>query len=429
MDMKKVYKQLTGVDIDDQKQIWFSQGDERAKGYYGEYLVFCELYKYVKGNCKILMNLNVPTGDGKTTEIDLLLIHETGLYVFEIKNYKGTIYGNGNDNIWTQYFRTVKNNVFKNPILQNEYHIKAIKNMFRGIPINSFIVFTDPDCDIRVKDINSDIAVCTLSNLNRVLNYRISSIQQKYSMEEIDTIFNELSKYSSMQEVVEINGEAAPFISWLNPIISKLEEEKKKYIEYSNQQKKNMYIGIIINVVVAILCIVFAIFSINTIKSNYVAKINEAQNNYNLELNKFKQNFKHVDEIGNEYVDKLNEYVKVSNIYITKLSDNAVSFSAELSMNNDIYGALLTENSKYIVMTTDGKVLEYDVFGKHLYYNYFGYMFGKSVREHLKLEKAQFYGVNKADISYIKITNIELFKLDMTRTKVRDNLELELYSK
>ena len=98
-------------------------------------------------------------------------------------------------------------------------------------------------------------------------------------------------------------------------------------------------------------------------------------------------------------------------------------------MNNDIYGALLTENSKYIVMTTDGKVLEYDVFGKHLYYNYFGYMFGKSVREHLKLEKAQFYGVNKADISYIKITNIELFKLDMTRTKVRDNLELELYSK
>ena len=127
--MKKVYKQLTNVDIDDQKRIWFSQGNERAKGYYGEYLVFCELYKYINGNCKILMNLNIPTGDGKTTEIDLILIHETCIYVFEIKNYKGTIYGNGNGEIWTQYFRTAPNNVFRNPILQNEYHIKAINNM------------------------------------------------------------------------------------------------------------------------------------------------------------------------------------------------------------------------------------------------------------------------------------------------------------
>lgn len=38
------------------------------------------------------MNLNIPIEDGKTTEIDLLMIHETGIYVFEIKHYKGTIY-------------------------------------------------------------------------------------------------------------------------------------------------------------------------------------------------------------------------------------------------------------------------------------------------------------------------------------------------
>ena len=63
MDIKKVYKQLTGVDIEDQKHIW----DERGKGYYGEFAVFCELYKHVIGTGKILMNLNIPVENGRTT--------------------------------------------------------------------------------------------------------------------------------------------------------------------------------------------------------------------------------------------------------------------------------------------------------------------------------------------------------------------------
>ncbi|MCI8554207.1 MAG: NERD domain-containing protein [Clostridiales bacterium] len=100
MDIKEIYNNLTNVNIDNQKELW----DARGKGYYGEYLVFCELYKQISGNCKILMNLDIPTRNGKTTEVDLLLIHETGIYVFEIKHYQGTIYGKDTDNTWTQYF-------------------------------------------------------------------------------------------------------------------------------------------------------------------------------------------------------------------------------------------------------------------------------------------------------------------------------------
>ena len=41
-DLKKEYKQLTNVDIEEQKRIW----DERGKGYYGEYLVLQELCRF-----------------------------------------------------------------------------------------------------------------------------------------------------------------------------------------------------------------------------------------------------------------------------------------------------------------------------------------------------------------------------------------------
>ena len=101
-DLKKIYQEMTSVDLDEQKRIW----DERGKGYYGEFLVMQDLYLYLRGESKLLMNLEIPADDGKKTEIDLLLIHETGLYVFEVKYYKGTIYGKYDDSSWTQYFRT-----------------------------------------------------------------------------------------------------------------------------------------------------------------------------------------------------------------------------------------------------------------------------------------------------------------------------------
>ena len=84
MNISETYKKLTGVDIEQQKYMW----DERGKGYYGEFLVFREIYSYISGCCKILMNIEIPTLEGGTTEIDLVMIHETGLYVFEIKHYK-----------------------------------------------------------------------------------------------------------------------------------------------------------------------------------------------------------------------------------------------------------------------------------------------------------------------------------------------------
>ncbi|MBE7002578.1 MAG: NERD domain-containing protein [Ruminococcaceae bacterium] len=421
MDTKTVYEQLTNVNIEQQKQIW----DERGKGYYGEYLLFCELYRSVSGNSKILMNLNIPTDNSKTTEIDLILIHETGLYVFEIKHYKGTIYGKDSDAIWTQYFRTVQNSKFKNPINQNRYHILALKKLFPDMPMHSCIVFTNHDCDIRVANSNDEISVCTLSNINRTLKNRFLNSTSKYSMEDIDSIFVKLSAYSQMKEPVTINHTEADFFSWVQPTITKLEEKKDEVENLKStwnnnikQLKKTRIKGIIANIIVAILCVVLA--------TAYCSSVIQKNNDI---LAEFKQNFLHIDEIDNKYIDALNSYVDVSNISLKPLTDDAVTFSARIAITNDIYGIALTENSKYIVITNSGKVFEYDVFGEHLRYSRIGNMIGKGIRGYGDLANVQFYGIsNTEDISYIKITNIELFKLDVSRTIVKDKLEIELYS-
>lgn len=436
MDIKKIYNELTSVDIDEQKQLW----DERGKGYYGEFILFCDLYSQVPGVCKILMNLNVPTADGKTTEIDLLMIHETGIYVFEVKHYKGTIYGDDSGNVWTQYFRTTKNSTFKNPILQNDYHITAIKNLFPNIPVSSIIVFTNRDCNLKITNNNPNISVCELSNLSRTLNQKLSSNPVVYSIEEIDSIFIKLSKYSQMKEPVMIDGIEKSFMSWLEPSLLMLTTKNKELeneINTSHHQRKSFILFASITILIFL---IFGSIALNSIKQNYNYKISnlednynnklsDLETNYNHELEKFKQNFLHIDEFDNEYIEMLNDFVDVTNISLVRATNNSIAFTARLSMNTDFYAISIQKNSKYIVMTKDDKVYEYDVFGKHLSYNAYYNTVGKGYRDYGDLAKAHFWGLSVSDVKYIKITNIKLFKLDSLKTIIKDDLDLELYKK
>ena len=97
-------------------------------GRFGEYLT----YKYLQsltGYKRFLFNLYIPKGKGETTEIDVLLLHESGIYVFESKNYSGWIFGTETQPYWTQTLpgkrKNVHKNHFYNPILQNKAHLKS----------------------------------------------------------------------------------------------------------------------------------------------------------------------------------------------------------------------------------------------------------------------------------------------------------------
>ena len=80
-------------------------------------------------------------------------------------------------------------------------------------------------------------------------------------------------------------------------------------------------------------------------------------------------------------------------------------------------------------MTTSNKVYEYNVFGSHLSYNRYNNIISKKIRESATLKEIQFFGINKDEIEYIKITNIDLLNTDTTHSTIKSNLELELYKK
>ena len=127
--------------------------------------------------------------------------------------------------IIAQYFRTTKNSHFKNPVLQNSYHINAIEQLIK-IKASSVIVFTNSLCNLYVKNNDNDVIICKLNDLALELNDKIKNKEVVYSMEDIDELFTKLKVYSPIQEKVIIDGKEEELSYWLEPFICQLKKKK-----------------------------------------------------------------------------------------------------------------------------------------------------------------------------------------------------------
>lgn len=144
------------------------------KGRYGEYLTYRYLSAYEKQGAKFLFNCYLPRENGETTEIDVLMISRSGIYVFESKNYSGWIFGDAKGKNWTQTLpqgRKSHKEHFLNPVKQNQLHIKWLKQYFQDetVPIHSVVVFSER-CTLKKVDVSgSDATVVKRDRLYRTV--------------------------------------------------------------------------------------------------------------------------------------------------------------------------------------------------------------------------------------------------------------------
>lgn len=429
-DIEKTYYELTGINIHEQRSLW----DERGKGYYGEFKVFKILYRVIEGNCKILMNLQIPASNGKTTEIDLVLIHETGVYVFEAKHYKGTIYGKDTDLTWTQYFRTASNQVFNNPIRQNQYHIEALRKMFPDLPIHSFIVFTNSECELKINNSNSNVTVCKIYELPYNLN-SMTALPVVFDMEQIDKFFETLSKFSPMvNQCVTVDGVAVPFSNYIDELIQENQQYKKNlenaYTKSTNDNKKKVRKVIFVSVATCFILLMCCIIICLEFNQYCKERINIAQN----ELDDFASKFEHVEDFNNGNIKVSKDLIAVSEVILEESADleNTVNLSCLLTYQGGRYGVAFGKEAKIIVILKDGSVKEYDVYNTTFPYSQ-DYRLGKSgvwVNQEWQFPVHELYGVNISEISYIKLSNLTIWtQVDTYDTKEFTNAyEIELYT-
>jgi len=114
----------------------------RFRGNIGEALIANAISDGFQRPHVLLNNVTLENRLG-TTQIDHILVADTGIFVIETKHYSGWIFGHPDDPQWTQVIYTRKSR-FQNPIRQNYGHVKALQ-AFLSQSANSFIplvVFT-----------------------------------------------------------------------------------------------------------------------------------------------------------------------------------------------------------------------------------------------------------------------------------------------
>lgn len=78
----------------------------------------------IRTKYKVLNNITLQT-DGRTTQIDHVVVSNLGLFVIETKNYKGWIIGDEYSEYWTQVIYKRKEKLY-NHIRQNYGHLMAL---------------------------------------------------------------------------------------------------------------------------------------------------------------------------------------------------------------------------------------------------------------------------------------------------------------
>ena len=168
-------------------------------GTYGETLTESALNSdSINGYKIIFRNLLIPYRD-RTTEIDLLMVHEKGIFVFESKNYSGWIFGKFNQLKWTQSLPHGEKYQFYNPIMQNQTHIKALSEVLQ-LPVSyffSYIVFSER-CELKsVPDNTEQVSIVRRPKMIQRLCQQLDTLPELYTLPVMESIATIIRKFAN----------------------------------------------------------------------------------------------------------------------------------------------------------------------------------------------------------------------------------------
>lgn len=140
-----------------------------SKGNKGEHRIAKILFSLSANEYKVLNDIMLCTKNGRTTQIDHVVVSCYGIFVIETKNYSGWIFGKENAEYWTQVIYKVKYK-FRNPVKQNQAHVLALKDLlaeYKNIAYFPIVAFAG---NAELKNVQSKTPVIYSKNLLRLIH-------------------------------------------------------------------------------------------------------------------------------------------------------------------------------------------------------------------------------------------------------------------
>lgn len=188
----------------------------RIKGYMGEKAISAILAMLDSNKYKVINDV-VLCVEGKTSQIDHVVVSNYGIFVIETKNYKGLIYGDDYSDYWTQVIFKRKEKLY-NPVRQNYGHVQALKQHlveYPDIPYIPIVVFS----------INADLKVKTNSEV-------VYSVNLLKTIKKYETILiSDYDKDLIYSKIMELNNNTKEVRKQHVQAIHKRKEEKEIKID------------------------------------------------------------------------------------------------------------------------------------------------------------------------------------------------------
>jgi len=164
-------------------------------------------FQLPKDTYHILNDIALRLPDGSTTQIDHIIVSRYGIFVIELKNYQGWIFGDPNAPNWTQVFGPKRKYPFQNPLRQNYRHIKALAELTE-IPENLFIsvIAFVGGCTLKTRDKLPPHVVYTGGAAAYIRSHKETRIPDNQVMEMYETIrsWNTHSNVSNREHIDNI---------------------------------------------------------------------------------------------------------------------------------------------------------------------------------------------------------------------------------
>jgi|GEM_PF-1871202 len=171
------------------------------KDNYGEFLAFTYLEEYEIYR-KLITNRKFLQKDQGPTTLELMMIHEGGIYVFDVNNCQGMVKGEGESEHWMRSYKN-KEQTFKNPLLKNKERIQLLKSYFPEVEesrFKSYVLFNN-NCTLAMEERDFEQGVVLkMMELIKHLNEEILESEKVLSKTEIDNIYEVIKNETVKRE-------------------------------------------------------------------------------------------------------------------------------------------------------------------------------------------------------------------------------------
>lgn len=115
---------------------------EKRAGNQGESIATEQIYEILREDDLLFTNIPV-SYNGKSAELDNVVVNPNGVFIIEVKSYKGVLHGSETDYEWAKYNTTQAENVYKkivkNPIPQVKRQVYLLANYLRENNISVWV--------------------------------------------------------------------------------------------------------------------------------------------------------------------------------------------------------------------------------------------------------------------------------------------------